>query len=1424
MAKKYLMGLDLGTDSVGWCVTDENNKIIKKGGKSLWGARLFDEAQDCKSRRINREARRRTQRRRERIDLLQLLFKEEIDKVDKNFFLRLNESFYKPEDKSEEIKDDNNYLFVDKGFTDKDYKKKYPTIYHLRKALCDTKDKADIRLIYLAVAHMIKYRGNFLYDVSEFKPSDIERVRILLKNINETFVNMGAESQLNLEGDYANEFNNKVLTARGISGKKEALAELFGKDKYLTNVVYPLMAGGKVATKKIFEPEEDIEIDPKDFTFSSEAADEALEKLSEQFPNDLHVELLNSIRGIYDYLLIGKLLGDSTSISEAMVKRYEEHKKDLKILKKYVKEHLTKEDYDDIFRKKGDDDKNANYVMYVGSSNSSFEKIRCPHCSRDAFYKYIKIKLGLDKIKKASDITDETLKDIYQKIEDKTYLARQNSTDNGVFPYQLNKSELLKILNNQAQYYPFLNAKDENGTTIDKIVSLLTFKIPYYVGPLLAPYKNNPNQRTSHSWVVRYSNEKIYPWNFDKIVNKDESAAEFIKRMLNKCTYFPDCYCLPLNSLLFQRYQTLSLLNKTMINGQLMSREDKEGIIENLFKKQMSVSKKGILEFFKSKYGEDVSVTTSTGKELEEVNASMSSYCFFSNKLGEDFVDNNVDKIEGIIRDLTVFEDSKIIERRLKTIYGLTPEQIKKIKDKRLTGWGRLSRELLEMTSQSNNEYGEVITVKLIDVMENTNFNLMELINSDKYDFKKKIEEANKKTDYNFASRKEKHQAIVDFVDDCYVSPGMKRPLIQAMAIIEDVEKIINHPIDEFYVECTRSNKAEKKAKDSRQKDLIKKYAEAAKRLAMSAMIKESFDRSYKELKEETDLGRFRSDKFYLYLTQMGKCAYTLKDIDLAELFSDDSAYDIDHIIPQALVKDDSIENRVLVCSNVNREKTSTYPIPSSLKAPGANAFYKILLKAGLIGEKKYSNLTRTTELSDDELLSFVNRQLVYTNQAVKALVDVIKTFEKDSNGNPPKVVYSKAENVSDFRRDYGIIKVRDANHFHHAHDAYLNICIGRAIDTYFGDVKQRIYDQYRNGRKSLNVKKIFIDNDGKNKKPLLDKDGNIVWDYQKSISEIKNNIFNRYDILTTTMQYIKGGQLTKATIYPASDDKDGSLLPVKGSGPVADASKYGGKSDISYGFYTLVEHKVKNKTLVTVVPIPLLYSDGTNEERTLNYLTKVAGLNVTKILIPVMRINSILKLGSSKACITGKSGSRFILRNLSEIYFSSADLHTIKMVSKLSEKFRNERLSMMGDDDGSISSLFAYDKNEFVISPASNSKATPIVIKNDELRNLYSSIVKKYESNAIVLMSASKNAGMFLNQDSTKEKFEQLEIWKKSFVLLQMLQFLTLATSSPDFSLVGGSKCMDRTKISANLSSSVSIVVESPTGYYTKTLWKGQQ
>ena len=74
----YYIGLDLGTSSVGWAVTDLNYNILKFNQKAMWGVRLFEEGKTAEERRVARSARRRLTRRNQRIKLLQELFAEEI--------------------------------------------------------------------------------------------------------------------------------------------------------------------------------------------------------------------------------------------------------------------------------------------------------------------------------------------------------------------------------------------------------------------------------------------------------------------------------------------------------------------------------------------------------------------------------------------------------------------------------------------------------------------------------------------------------------------------------------------------------------------------------------------------------------------------------------------------------------------------------------------------------------------------------------------------------------------------------------------------------------------------------------------------------------------------------------------------------------------------------------------------------------------------------------------------------------------------------------------------------------------------------------------------------------------------------------------------------------------------------------------------
>lgn len=139
------------------------------------------------------------------------------------------------------------------------------------------------------------------------------------------------------------------------------------------------------------------------------------------------------------------------------------------------------------------------------------------------------------------------------------FLPLQRINLNGQIPNQIQAEELAKILDAQGKYYPTLRENRE------KILSICTFRLPYYVGPLYQD-KNSPFQK----WIVRDMTQPAYPWNFFDVVNQTETAEGFIANLTNKCTYLPIEDVLPLHSLLYEEYLMLNELNRVRVKGNLI--------------------------------------------------------------------------------------------------------------------------------------------------------------------------------------------------------------------------------------------------------------------------------------------------------------------------------------------------------------------------------------------------------------------------------------------------------------------------------------------------------------------------------------------------------------------------------------------------------------------------------------------------------------------------------------------------------------------------------------------------------------------------------------------------------------------------------------------------------------------------------------
>lgn len=640
MKKDYTIGLDIGTASVGYAVHYADYELVKKNmkvmgngqkkkiKKNFWGVRLFDAGETAEATRMKRTARRGYTRRHNRLRYLQEIFNEEMNAVDQNFFYRLEDSFFVPEDKRNE-----RHPFFSSIEEEVAYHNKFPTIYHLRRHLADSKEQSDIRLVYLALAHIIKYRGNFLIEgkLSTENTSIREHFKKFLQIYNQTFSIQedGSLTSLLIETSGVEE----LLQASASRQKKaENVLKLFPTEKSNGTFMQflKIIVGNLGNFKKTFDLAEDVKLQ-----FSKEEYEEQLEELLANVGDD-YAEVFIAAKNVYDAIELSGILtvDDFTTkakLSASMVKRYDEHKEDLEKLKKFIKDKLP-EKYYDIFR----DEKKNGYAGYIENG-----------VKQDEFYKYLKQVLN------RAEGSDYFL----DKIDKEEFLRKQRTFDNGIIPHQIHLEELRAIIGKQANFYPFLA---ENKAKIEQI---LTFRIPYYVGPLA-----HGNSR--FAWLTRKKQGAINPWNYGELIDEGKTATDFIEKMTNYDQYLPQEKVLPKHSMLYEKFMVFNELTKvTYIDDrgitQNFSSLEKREIFEELFKNNRKVKLTDLENFLKNQYMIEVSKIVGIEKSF---NASYGTYHDFM-KLGieRDALDapENEEMFEKIIKILTVFEDRKMIREQL---------------------------------------------------------------------------------------------------------------------------------------------------------------------------------------------------------------------------------------------------------------------------------------------------------------------------------------------------------------------------------------------------------------------------------------------------------------------------------------------------------------------------------------------------------------------------------------------------------------------------------------------------------------------------------------------------------------------------------------------------------------------------------------
>lgn len=1288
MEKDYYLGLDLGTESVGWAVCNPYYQIPKFKGNAMWGIRLFDESCSAEQRRGFRSDRKRTQRRRERIALLEMLFDEEICKADPAFFIRLHESNLYFDDKSTNVPYS---VFSDDNYTDKDFHKEFPTVYHLRKELITNKEPHDVRLVYLALHHILKHRGHFLFDYSYKDDVSGDFLPIYNDLKNYIFDNY----ELELECNDVEEFS-QILRNRNIGKKKKnsEIASLFNIDKKTDKRLYSilsLLSGSKISLFDIFEDESLKSVEKDSVTFSSGFDDNESEYrsyLGERF------ELLEKLKAVYDWATLADILNGQEYISFSKVDVYEKHGKDLKTLKEYVIKYAP-EKYNEIFKKSTE--KVNNYVAYskhIKTNNGN--GVLLSTCSQEDFCKYLSKELG--------PCQDEKYAGMFDEIENLTFMPKQVTKDNGVIPMQVNEKELVAILDNAKDYLPFLKEKDSTGKSVyDKLIALFEYRIPYYIGPL--------NTHSKKSWLVR-SDEKIYPWNIKEVVDYDKSAEEFIKNLTSKCSYLPEFDVIPKYSLLYSKFCVLDELNNLRINGEKISAQLKQDIYNDVFKKYYKVTNKKLCDYLKSR---NIEFDEISGID-NDFKSSLKSY---KDLLEYDLTD---EQKESVIKAITIFgEDKKLLRKRLKNELGdyLSDDEIKKISKLKYSGWSRLSREFLTEVEATYKESGEVVNI--ITAMWQTNNNLMQLLYSKDFccddngvnTFIDKINELN-----SFGADK----TLNDIIDGLYVSPLVKRPIHQSILITKEIEKIMKRPPKKIFVEVARGAE-EKKRTASRRSTLLDLYKSC----------KKDYPDLYDYLLNNTIDDDLRSDKLYLYFTQFGKCMYSGEEIKLDDLFNK-NLYDIDHIYPQSKIKDDSLNNRVLVKKNINSKKDNEYPISSRVREK-MTPFWKMLLNKKLIYKKKYERLVRSNPLSEDELSEFVSRQLVETRQSTKAVATILEQFYPDT-----EIVYVKAKLASDFRKEYDMLKCREVNDFHHAKDAYLNIVVGNVYNVKFTHNKVNFIKHLQNNDKgyTVNLTSMLKHNI----------DGAWVADNNETLNTVIATM-NKNNIRYTRYSFKQKGGLFDQNILK----KGKGQVPIKANDKRSDIDKYGGYNKASATYFSLVKYfDKKGKKVIRFVPINL-YNEKEYQQNPVKYVRGIVEFDC-EILIPCVKYNACISVDGFRMHLSAKSGKNLVCKNAEQLIIGYGNEKYIKGIAKA---FQN--------------GLKSDIEKQYSISKENNLK-------------LYDLLINKI-GNSIYKVKYDKLCGDML---SGREKFENLDIKEQFVVLNEILKILHCNAAIGNLKLIDGS------------------------------------
>ncbi|MQS75770.1 type II CRISPR RNA-guided endonuclease Cas9 [Companilactobacillus halodurans] len=564
-----------------------------------------------------------------------------------------------------------------------------------------------------------------------------------------------------------------------------------------------------------------------------------------------------------------------------------------------------------------------------------------------------------------------------------------------VFPNKAYEKEAKQIIQKQREFYPeILTDQFEKD-----YCEILTRKRDYFVGP------GSPKARTDYG--IYKKDGRTLNNLFEELIGHDKIYPEELRASAASYT-----------AQLFNVLNDLNNLRILNYEDEKLTKEDKEKIISELKTSVKTVSMIPLIKKITGCEKEDIKGFRTDSKDKPEI-SSMKIY----RKVHKDFLNQGIDISDWPVDFLN----------RLSFILTLNTEngEIRKQLNNQLApDFDFLDADLIQtiinhkdsFEIKTNNKWHR-FSVKTMNrlipemierpIEQMTLLNELGLVKKDTKRFKD-----------------DKYLPYREIMQDIF-NPVAAKSVREALKIVNAVLKKYGH-IDYLVVEMPRDKnlKEEKDNIEAFQKENKNKkdqaYQEFVASIGNEKTVKIALSKSRK-LQTEIRLW-YQQDKIDPYNNQ---------PIHAIDLIENPDKFEIDHIIPQSISFDDSLNNKTLCFASMNQIKAQKTPFEFMNEGHGLNfdTFKTIILKNKKFGKNKRQNYLFSENVSDIETRKrFISRNLVDTRYSSRVVLNSLQEFFKEKDGDT-KVTVIRGKFTSNMRKHWHIDKTRDTFH-HHAIDA----------------------------------------------------------------------------------------------------------------------------------------------------------------------------------------------------------------------------------------------------------------------------------------------------------------------------------------------------------------------------------------------------